>query len=150
MITGKPKSTIRLHIDLRLPCNGFAGGANLENDIASGNEERAQRVRHSLTGMTTVMRKFFLGLGLTLGLAVAAGPAATAAEFFVPQSHTYTPDNPRPPLFNTEQDRINARAAEIETRIFRDKLERRKRLERFEAFEDHQFGNHFQRSNTWD
>ena len=96
------------------------------------------------------MRKLFLGLGLTLSLAVAAGPAANAAEFFVPQSHTYTPDNERLPLFNTEQDRINARAAEIETRIFRDKLERRKRLERFEAFEDHQFGNQFQRSNTWD
>ena len=95
------------------------------------------------------MRNILLGLGLALSLTVAASSPSSAAEFFVPQSHTYAPNDERLPLFNTERDRVNARAAEIETQIFRNRLERRRRLERLRAFEDHQFGNQFQRSNTW-
>lgn len=96
------------------------------------------------------MRNIILGLGLALSVTVSVSSIASAAEFFVPQGHTYAPNDERLPLFNTQRDRVNARAAEIETQIFRSQLERRRRFERFRAFEDHQFGNQFQRSNTWD
>ncbi len=94
------------------------------------------------------MRTIFLGLGLALSVATFA--PANAGDVFVPQGHSYAPNDERLPLLNSHQDRVNARAAEIETEIYRRQRERRRRLERFEAFEDHQFGNRFQRSNTWD
>lgn len=89
-------------------------------------------------------------MGLGLALSVATVAPASAAEFFVPQGHTYAPNDERIPLLNSRRDRVNARAAEIETEIYRRQLRQRKQLERMEAFEDHQFGNRFQRSNTWD
>ncbi|NNF79827.1 MAG: hypothetical protein HKN05_17535 [Rhizobiales bacterium] len=94
------------------------------------------------------MRTLILGLGLALSLATFA--PAGAAEFFVPQGHSYAPGDERIPLLNSQRDRVNARAAEIETEIYRRQLRQRKHLERMNAFEDHQFGDHFQRSNTWD
>ena len=94
------------------------------------------------------MRTLLMGLGLALSVATFA--PAGAAEFFIPQGHTYAPNDERLPLLNSRRDRVNARAAEIETEIYRRQLRQRKQLERMEAFEDHQFGNRFQRSNTWD
>ncbi|MCP5080481.1 MAG: hypothetical protein GY948_02160 [Alphaproteobacteria bacterium] len=94
------------------------------------------------------MRTLFLALGLAFSAATFA--PAYAAEFFVPQGHSYAPNDERLPLLNSQRDRVNARAAEIETEIYRRQLKRRRQLERMNAFEDHQFGNRFQRSNTWD
>ncbi len=96
------------------------------------------------------MRHIFLGLGLALSVTLAAPSVAGAKDVFVPQGHSYSPDDDRLPLLNSNRDRVNARAAEIETEIYRRKLKQRRNLERFNAFEDHQFGNSFQRSNTWD
>ncbi len=96
------------------------------------------------------MRRTLLGLGLALSVTLSVSATANAAEYFVPQGHSYAPNNERMPLLNSRRDHVNARAAEIETEIYRRQLRQRRQLERMNAFEDHQFGNRFQRSNTWD
>ena len=96
------------------------------------------------------MRNIILGLGLALTVTLSVSGTASAAEYFVPQGHSYAPDDERIPLLNSRRDRVNARAAEIETEIYRRQLKQRRQQERMNAFEDHQFGNRFQRSNTWD
>ncbi len=96
------------------------------------------------------MRTIFLGLGLALTATFSLPAAVNAAEYFVPQGHTYAPNDERLPLLNSRRDHVNARAAEIETEIYREQLRQRRQQERMNAFEDHQFGNRFQRSNTWD
>lgn len=96
------------------------------------------------------MRRMILGLGLAFAVSVSSAAQVNAEGKFVPQGHSYAPGDERIPLLNSNRDRINARAAEIETEIYRRQLDQRRRLERLNAFEDHQFGNQFQRSNTWD
>lgn len=113
------------------------------------NRDAIQR-ENFMDGEAQVMRRFVFGLGIALSVCIVAPVAANAAEFFVPQSHTYAPKNERLPLINSYQDRVNARAAELETQIYREQLRQRRQQERLNAFEDHQFGNRFQRSNTWD
>lgn len=96
------------------------------------------------------MRRLIIGFGLAISVSISATVPGSAEGQFVPKGHSYAPGDERLPLLNSNRDRINARAAEIETEIYREQLRQRRRLERLNAFEDHQFGNQFQRSNTWD
>ncbi len=57
--------------------------------------------------------------------AVAVAPAGSiAAEKFIPQGHTYSPEEDRLPLLNTRRDRINSQADIYEAEIYRIQRER--------------------------
>ncbi len=61
-----------------------------------------------------------------LGMAaVAVAPANSYAEQkFVPQGHTYSPDQNRLPLLNSRRDRVNSQADIYESEIYRIQRER--------------------------
>ncbi|MGI9462534.1 MAG: hypothetical protein ACR2OM_01255 [Aestuariivirgaceae bacterium] len=61
-----------------------------------------------------------------LAMTVIAGvpDRSIAAERFVPQGHTYSPDEDRLPLLNTRRDRINSQADLYEAEIYRVQKER--------------------------
>ncbi len=73
-----------------------------------------------------------------MGLATmaATSPAAVAAEKFVPQGHTYSPDQDRLPLLNSYQDRINSQADIYESEIYR--------IQRERAIQDAEIQRHIQ------
>ena len=73
-----------------------------------------------------------------IGLAVAeiVAPGAGAAEKFVPQGHTYSPDKDRLPLLNSYQDRVNSQADIYEAEIYR--------IQRERAIQDAEMRRHIQ------
>lgn len=63
--------------------------------------------------------------GCLLGIAAfAIAPASFAADKFVPQGHTYSPDESRLPLLNSQRDRINSTADRYEAEMYRIERER--------------------------
>lgn len=57
--------------------------------------------------------------------ALALTPASSmAAEKFIPQGHTYSPDENRLPLLNSRRDRINSTADRYEAEMYRIERER--------------------------
>lgn len=64
--------------------------------------------------------------GCLLGTAaLAITPAsAIAADKFVPQGHTYSPDENRLPLLNSQRDRVNSTADRYEAEMYRIERER--------------------------
>jgi hypothetical protein len=61
------------------------------------------------------MRIAIATFALCLGL--AAGPAV-AYENFIPLGHNYSPDDPRMPAFNSDQDKLNAQVDIYESEIY--------------------------------
>ena len=57
---------------------------------------------------------------ITLG----AASASAGDKSFVPQGHTYSPDEDRLPLLNSQRDRINSQADIYEAEIYRAQRER--------------------------
>ena len=63
--------------------------------------------------------------GVVVAMAMASGlPSANAAEKFVPQGHSYSPDENRLPLLNSSRDRVNSQADIYEAEIYRIERER--------------------------
>lgn len=64
--------------------------------------------------------------GCLLGIAaIAIAPTiASAADKFVPQGHTYSPDESRLPLLNSQRDRVNSTADRYEAEMYRIERER--------------------------
>ncbi len=95
------------------------------------------------------MRKVIVGCILA-PLAFAPMQAVSmAAEYFVPQGHTYSPDSERLPSLNSRKDRLQARTDEIEAKIYHEQLRKRRFIEQLNSFEDHEFGNRARRQNNW-
>ena len=57
-------------------------------------------------------------------MAVIATVPAIAADKFVPQGHTYSPQEDRLPLLNSNRDRVNSKADLYEAEIYRIERER--------------------------
>jgi len=64
--------------------------------------------------------------GCLLGIAALAitPTIASAADKFVPQGHTYSPDEDRLPLLNSQRDRINSTADRYEAEMYQIERER--------------------------
>ncbi len=95
------------------------------------------------------MRKLIVAGAGALALTLSVPAALNAAEYFVPQGHSYSPGNERLPALNSRRDRIQARTDEIEAEIYRRQLEQRRFIEQLNSFEDHVFGDRTRRWNDW-
>ncbi|MEM7429052.1 MAG: hypothetical protein AAF441_23435 [Pseudomonadota bacterium] len=95
------------------------------------------------------MRKLIVAGAGALALTFSLPAASHAAEYFVPQGHTYSPGTERLPALNSRRDRVQARTDEIEAEIYRRQLEQRRFIEQLNSFEDHVFGDRTRRWNNW-
>ena len=64
--------------------------------------------------------------GCLLGIAALAMATAStfAADKFVPQGHTYSPDDNKLPLLNSQRDRVNSTTDRYEAEMYRIERER--------------------------
>ena len=63
------------------------------------------------------MRKVLLVCGTALAMSLPLAVSPNAAEYFVPQGYTYSPNNEKLPRLNSRRDQIQARTDEIEAQI---------------------------------
>ncbi|WP_137392160.1 hypothetical protein [Rhodoligotrophos defluvii] len=96
-----------------------------------------------------MFKRHFSGLAVALIVGTTSLVASHAAEQFIPQGFVYGPGRDELPPLNSEQDRIDARAAVRETEIWKSQYRERYLIENMQRLLDHDFSTPNQLNSAW-
>lgn len=81
------------------------------------------------------MRAFF---AILIAAAAVQATPALAYENFIPMGHSYSPDNPELPAFNSDEDRLNSQVDIYESEIYNRQRRAKSFASDFERFRSDQ------------